>query len=390
MSVQPHQQMSVNRALKQEIVSFQATAVPTWSAPFSVFLRNSGGLICHEAILVLTPSAPISGLTGTSAGFPNLNPSPFFITSYDVNVNGITVDTRRGDVDFLSIQTMEQDEARLLKNYECGPYSNKVGRALLNTNASKYYFPLQISLINAANFKILSPSSEIEIKFNMNSLANVVNLGQSGLTGTPVLNWSNAEILLRCTRLTPAIVQNEISQIIKQPKHYLYHRLQYAPYALNSGISNTAITLSTFNGNISHLKFIIRPNDKMLKDTAWTYTKIKEFEIKDSAGTSLTGGRPISDRESRLNHSRYWTKSSYLADAESEVSDSYVYIYSFSADPCLALATGSRLNSKTFTGQEVLNITFNTALTTACTLEIFGFAEATLSHGNAGVKVLNE
>ena len=173
------------------------------------------------------------------------------------------------------------------------------------------------------------------------------------------------------------------------PKHYLYHRLQYAPYALNSGISNTTITLSTLNGNISHLMFIVRPNDSMTLLRQWMYTKIASFEIKDSAGTSLTGGRPISDRESRLNHSRYWSKSSYLCDAESAISDSYVYIYSFSVDPCLALTTGSRLNAKTFTGQETLTVTFNSALASPSTLEVFASAESTVEHNAQGIKVFN-
>lgn len=295
MSVQAHQQMTVNRALKQEIISFQAAQIPQWSSPFSVFVRNSGGLICHQAVLVMSPSAPISGLTGTVTNFPNLSPLPLAITSFDTIINGVVCDTRRGDEQFLLNNLVYQDEERLLRNFEQGSYSSVAARSAINLATGKYYFPIQCQLIDAANFRVLSPSSEIEFKFNMNSIGNVVN--QSTLTGTPVLNWAGAEILLRCTRLTPAIVQNEISQIVKQPKNYLYHRLQYAPYALNSGISNTTITLSTFNGNISHLMFIVRPNTAMTNLNQWSFSQISSFEIKDSAGTSLTGGRPILDRE---------------------------------------------------------------------------------------------
>ena len=241
-------------------------------------------------------------------------------------------------------------------------------------------------MIDAANFRVLSPSSEIELKFYMNAAANVIN--QSTLTGTPILNWSGAELLVRCTRMPPAYVQNEISQIIKQPKHYLYHRTQYAPYALNSGITNTTITLSTFNGNLSHLFFFVRENTKMTNLNQWEYMPITSYEIKDSAGTSLTGGKPILDRESRLTNSRFWTKSSYLCDTELGVSNSNVYLYSFSADPQLAYSTGSRLNSKFFTGQETIHVIFPTALSAACTLEVFGYQESTLEHSAVGIKVL--
>ena len=85
--------------------------------------------------------------------------------------------------------------------------------------------------------------------------------------------------------------------------------------------------------------------------------------------------RPILDRESRLNHGRYWAKSSFLTEAESGVSNAYVYVYSFSADPIRALATGAKLNSYKFQGQELLNVTFPSALASASTLEVFAFAE---------------
>ena len=386
LNIQQHQKMTVNKSIKQEIISFQSSQVPAWSAPFSVFIRNTGGLICHEAVLVMTQASAITGLTGSVVSYPNLSPTPFLFTSVDVNINGLTVDTRRGDEQFILSQITSADETRLLQNYSMGSYTSNANRNSFNVAGGKYYFPLQIPIINAANFKILSPSSEIELKFNMNSFQNVIN--QSTLTGTPVLNWAGAEILLRCTRLPPAIVQNEISQIVRAPKHYLYHRLLYAPYNLNAGISNAAITLSTLNGNISHLMFILRANTAQTNLNQWSYLPIKEWEIKDSAGSSLSGGRPIQNAESRLNHSRYWSKSSYLSEADMSVSNSYVYIYSFSADPVLALQSGARLNSYKFVGQEILNITLPTPLAAASTLEVFAFTETALEHNAQGIKVL--
>ena len=386
LNIQNHQKMTVNKAIKQEIISFQSSQVPTWSAPFSVFLRAQGGLICHEAVLVMTQAAAITGLTGTVTNFPNVSPTPFLFTSVDVNINGVTVDTRRGDEQFILSQITSADETRLIQNFSMGSYTSVANRNSFNVASGKYYFPLQIPIINAANFKILSPSSEIELKFNMNSYQNVIN--QSTLTGTPVLNWAGAEILLRCTRLPPAIVQNEISQIVKGPKHYLYHRLLFAPYNLNAGISNAAITLSTLNGNVSHLIFVVRANTAQTGLNQWSYLPVKDFEIKDSAGSSLTGGRPILDKESRLNHARYWTKSSYLTDADTAVSNSYVYIYSFSADPVMALQTGARLNSYKFVGQEILNVNFPTALAAASTLEVYAYTETALEHNVSGIKIL--
>ena len=387
LNTQPHQKMSVSKTLKHEIISFQSAQVPTFSAPFSIFLRLSSGYIIHDAVLVMTQSAPISGLTGSVANFPQISPIPFAITSYDVNVNGVTVDTRRGDEQWLLNNLLPQDETRLLTNLEMGSYTSNAARNSLNVANGKYYYPLQIPLLNGANYKILNPSHEMELKFNMNSATNVIN--QSTLTGTPVLTFGNAEILLRVTRLPPAVVQNELSQLIKQPRHYLYNRLQYAPYNLNAGISNASITLSTLNGNISHLMFIVRPNTALTNLNQWSYTQISQFEIKDSAGSSLTGGRSILDRESRLNHSKYWTKSSYLADYENgAISNSFVYLYSFSADPVLALTSGAKLNSFKFTGQELLNVTFPTALAGASTLEVFAFQEAALEQSIGGVKVL--
>ena len=383
LNIQPHQRATVNKSLKQEIVSFSSSQTPQWQSPFSIFIRNSGGLICHEAVLVMTQSAPITGLTGTVTDYPNLSPTPFLFSSLDIIINGVTVDTRRNDEQFILSQITSADETRVLQNFSMGNYTSVKNRASFNAANGKYYFPLQIPIINAANFKILSQSSEIEMKFNMNSAQNVIN--QSTLTGTPVLNWSSAEVLLRCTRLPPAIVQNEISQIVREKKHYLYHRLLYAPYNLNQGISNASITLSTLNGNVSHLMFVSRANNAQTGLNQWNY-----LPIKYAAGASLTGGRPILDKESRLNHSRYWSKSSYLSEVDMDVpvSKSNCYIYSFSADPILALASGAKLNSHKFSGQELLNITLPVSLVTASTLEVYAFQEAVLEHNASGIKVL--
>ena len=354
LNINRNQADSVPKSTKQEIISFQASQIPTYGAPFSVFIRNSGGIMVHEAVLCLTQASAISGLTGSVANFPNVSPLPFHFTTVDIIINGVIVDSRRGDELWLLNQLTTQDEQRLFLNYEMGNYTSPASRSALNTSGGKYYLPLNIPILNASHFQVLSPNTEIEIKFNMNSSTNVIN--QSTLTGTPILTWASGEILTRCTRLPASYVQQTLASIPKAPKHYLYHRLQYAPYALNSGITNTSITLSTLNGNISHLMFVVRPNNAITNLTQWSYTQVSQFEIKGSDGNSLTGGRPILDRESRLNHGRYWAKSSYLTEAESGVSNAYVYVYSFSADPIRALATGAKLNSYKFQGQELLNV----------------------------------
>ena len=316
-----------------------------------------------------------------------MSPIPFAFATIDILINGVIVDTRRGDEQLLINQLNVQDETRMLFNYEMGSYSSVASRSGLNASNGKYYLPLNLSILNSGNFQILNPQTEIEIKFTMNSAVNVIN--QSTLTGTPVLPWAGGEILLRCTRLPPAYVQQTLQSIPKQPKHYHYHRLQYAPYAINSGVSNTSITLSTLNGNISHLFFILRKNTELTNLTQWQFQEIAQFEIKDSAGASLTGGRPILSRESRLNNARFWTRSTYLTEVDSGVSNAYVYLYSFSADPVRALQSGARLNAYKFTGQELLNLTFPSDLAAASTLEVYVYAENTVQHDVNGIKVLN-
>ena len=115
---------------------------------------------------------------------------------------------------------------------------------------------------------------------------------------------------------------------------------------------------------------------------------VSQFEIKSSDGSSISGGRPIVDREARLNTPRYWIKSSYLTEVESAASSAYVYVYSFSADPIRALQSGARLNSYKFTGQELLNLTFPSALASASTLEVYAYAEYAVEHNSSGIKVI--
>ena len=389
VNIQHHQKLSVSKLLKHEILSFQSATIPAFGAPFSVFIRNLGGLQIHDAVVCLTQAAPISGLTGSVANYPNLNPASMFFTSYDTNINGITVSTHRPESEFILNNILYPDEQRLVLNTESGSYSSAASRSALNVANGKYYHKLQISLFDAANFKVLSQNSEVELKFNMAQLSSILN--QSTLTGTGTMSWSSAEVLVRVSRLPIALVQNELSQLVKQPKHYFYHRPQYAPFNLASGTSNATLTLSALNGNISHLFFIVRPTSGLTQLNQWSFTQIANFEIKDASNGSLVGGRPQLDRENRLNHaSRYWAKSSYLADYENgAISNGFVYLYSFSADPVLAYQSGSRLNAYKFTGAETLVVSFPSALGSNSLLEVFAFQESILEHNASGIKVLS-
>lgn len=385
LNVEARQNSMISPENKNEIISFQQNSSPTWNSSFTINVRPTGGYKLQECVLVMTQTAAITDLSGSVTNYPHMIPEPLWFSSVVVNCNGVEIDSKKGEEIFTLLQLYNDDETRLGINYAMSPYFSAASRSSLNAAGSKYYLPLPFDFITGAKFNVLDSRNELEFKFNQLPVTSAV--AQSTLTGTPTVNFT-AEILAKITRLPPALISNELSQIVKTPKHYLFHKSQYLASNLASGTTSASIPLTSITGNISHLFFHIKAASALYGSTATTYLPITNYSILSSDGSSLTGGRSILSREALLVNGKDWSKSSYLCDFAVGTSDSYVYLHSFSADPEEALASGRKLGSRPFSGNEILQITCS-ALGSASLLEIYAFRESALEISNNGVRVLS-
>ena len=70
-------------------------------------------------------------------------------------------------------------------------------------------------------------------------------------------------------------------------------------------------------------------------------------------------------------------KTYYMNDSYTGVSNSYVYVYSFSIDPLSDINTGKfSSGSRTFLGTESILITFSSALTSTYQIDVFSYLQS--------------
>ncbi len=374
-TVQPHQNSSVYPNLKTEIITvpFQNN---TSFGGYSTVLFNEINLKVHQIELQFVCSA-ISGLTGTpDAGFPNLNPACHWISRIELVMQNTTVDTVYGDELFLLNQIMLDDSQRIKRNISMGDYASNTIRAATNAKNNQIYnVVIPSSLFSQAHPSLLTSASNFQLRVYMNSLSNVINQGT--LTGTPVFNILQTNLIARITRLPASMASSELMALSKKSIGYLFNQTRYATFTVQSGAQQVNLVLSAITGNISSIMFVCRPTTGLTNLNQWNFLPVLNFSYLDAGSTNVVGGLPISSDFSLLQQGEWNTASSFLTESYTGISNSNVYIYSFSMDCIENLKTGKRLSCRNFVGNETLQILFSSALSSTTQVDVWAFCDQT-------------
>jgi hypothetical protein len=280
----------------------------------------------------------------------------------------------------------EFDEDRMLNNFSAGMYSSIAHRNTLSTTNSTWYLPIK-SLFNQTSFNVLTQNHEIQLRVYMNTLANVCN--QSTLTGTPVVTINSVNLIARITRLDSETVNQSMQQISRAPRHYLFYETRYATFNVSAGVSATTLVLTQIVGKVSQFYFVVRPIASITGNNAFSFTPIQSFNLLSSGGESMVGGVPIPSNLNLLVQGKWWCKTSYLADAFNGTSNSYVYTYSFSADPFRAYSSGTNYTTRNFIGAEQLIINFASTLGAGVQIDLYALMESGLEQTATSIKKIN-
>jgi hypothetical protein len=151
-------------------------------------------------------------------------------------------------------------------------------------------------------------------------------------------------------------------------------------FVINSGVSAWTQTLSSITGNVSHLFFVIRTSTAT-GTSKYAFQACSTWELLDPAGANMTGGQLIQYNNSMYHLSRRYVDSSYLTE-----SGANVFIYSFAEDPSHTQHTGMDTGHRRFTGSEKLRINFASSISSAYTVEVFGYVHALLHVSSASVR----
>lgn len=261
VTVASHQSSSLPAGVyKHEIITVPWQNIPAFGS-YSTCQFSEINLRCHELEIQFTTTG-ITGLTGTQAGFPTVNPASLWIQRIELIMNSQTVDTIYGDELFLLNNLMTSDETRLKTNVAAGIYSNNVVRAAQNANANSYYVTIPTSLFSQAHPALLTSAHNFQIRLYLQPLTNIVNQGT--LTGTPAFTISGCNLVARVTRLGPAQASAELMALTKKPLSALFSQTRYQTIPVNSGVTQASLVLSAITGPISHLMFVARATNERM------------------------------------------------------------------------------------------------------------------------------
>ncbi len=387
-SIYPHSHVSKDWQ-RQTLVFPAATIGQFGSSQFSIWIRNSGSFKIHEIILMFQCS-PLT-ITGTdpSGNFPNMSPTPFWVSKMDIRVGGTSIEGQRLDFDqFVLNQILNTDEERFSCNYAMGDYLSDSSRLTQASGTSDYYLPLKC-FVNETGYPLMNQNLELEIQLTLANLANVANLASSGQSA-PNITINAISALVHCTMLPPSMVkQISTSLSSAQGITYNFHRLVQQSYPFNStGTAVIPMTLNGIVGPIEFLFFVVRPISGLVNEGTWSSAlPISSFYINNSSGQNIVGGVPIFARELQLVLGNHWSLSSFFTEHYSGANASNVYLYSWSCDPIHAIRSGKFLSGYLFTGNETLNITMAANLTTAVQVDVYAYKQSVMIQKSNGVTV---
>ena len=384
LNINNNQRSNVPRNLKHEIITVPSTSQFAFGSPCTIDFKEKNVNV-HELILAFN-TTPVTGLTGSVTSYPNLSPVFHWFQRLEIIQNNIVLDTLYPDAQFILSQLMYDDEDRALNNYSAGHYASIVQRNAMSITTSTWYLNLR-TLFNQAHIALITPNHDLQIKVYMQPLANICN--QSTLTGTPICTINSASLIARVTRLDSDGVFQTLASMAKSPKHYLYYETKLQSFNINSGVSTTSLNLTSIVGNVSVLYFIVRPTASTTGNNAFSFSAITSFSVNTAGGENIVGGAVIPSTLNLLQQGKWWAKSSYLSESFSGVSNAYVYTYSFSADPALAMLNGGYYTTRKFTGSEQIQITFTGSLGANTQIDVFAYVESAIEQTATSVKKWN-
>lgn len=372
--------------LKNEMLTFPASSAPAWGSNTSFFIRSSGGILLHKADLQIQLGA-VTGLTGTQTNYPAINPSYFMLQRLMILMNGVPVQDSINPAlgQYLLNNINNSDESRAILEATSGSRTNISQRNIKSTTAGEFWIiPLRL-FFNETSYPILNDKHEIEVRVYFDFPYNFVSTGT--LSGVPQIQIQSANLLCYVSRLPQEIVNNELANLQKEPKHLRFHKEHYTQYSIQSGSTGYTVTLTNLIGKFDYLMFTVRAQNAVTGENAYKFLPISTYHLVSADGASLTGGNPVYSHQALSVMGRKNCRSSLFAEPLLGTWNSYVYAWSPSTNPVEAQDHGLMLSVHQFKGSENLVLTFPSALANSCYLDVFAYRLDILDQTRAGIAV---
>ena len=385
---QPSSQAGQQLAPVQDVFKVVASqsATPQWGS-FADFLVQPSDFSILNDVLVRIDVGAITGITGNPSF---VNDGNFLLSRVEVSIAEKLVDVWYPEAMYAKDLTENITE---LKNrfFRLSKNDTLANRKTNATAAQSFYITVPSFWTVQPGFFLRALNGPIKIRVVLANLGDVVQVNAG--TGTAAATV-NAVSLIASGReykdQSTAIAQLTAYRKVPSIMFRYMTPIQMSKQSLVAGSATYGINLTSIQGWISHLFVIVRTTANVSTSYANspdTFASLASLNIKTTGGALITGGSELL-HDYALNYSStlYWPGD--LTDVMSGLGGTpkSIYTVSFAQDPMRVIHHGAQMGGFHFTGSEILNLTFASALGANNVVDVIAFQYAALgldNHGNA-------
>lgn len=382
LNVPISQALSLPKGYRHYVQKISSATTPSFGSWFTVRITEKG--VALDGITLEFQTSALSGLTVSASGTAALPATSLWVDRIDVYIGTQLIESISGMANHLLTQLLvpATETKRTMINVAAGTYNSHTERATKSASSSFWYLPIA-SFWNQSSYPLLS-TADLELRIQMSPLANIYTLTSgSTATGTAACSITSCQAICHFSRLPQSVATYTSSLLAKSPLHHGFKDVQSQVFTVASGVTSASLVLSAINGAVSTIIFAIRSSSPTNNSILTYNTTLSSFEILSGSSESIVGGQPITDILSRYVQGSRWTNTLFLNDGAG------VYMYSHSIDPVESFNSAAQLGAHQYTGQEVLRITFSTALATAAQVDVFCLCHSAIEMGSGSVKKIS-
>ena len=383
---QPSSQATVQLNPQQDVFKVVASqsATPQWGSFADFLLQPSDFSILNDVLVRIDVSA-ITGITGNPSF---VNDGNFLIQRCEVSIAEKLVDVWYPEAMYAKDLTENITEVknrfmRLTKN------DSLANRKTAATAAQSFYITIPSFWTVQPGFFLRALNGPIKLRVVLANLSDVVQVNSGTGTAASTVNAvsliaSGREFKDQSTALSTLAAYRKVPQIMFR---YMTP-VQMSKQSLVAGSATYGINLTSIQGWSSHLFVIVRTSANVSTSYANspdTFASLASLNIKTTGGSLITGGSELL-HDYALNYSStlYWPGD--LTDVMSGIGGTpkSLYTVSFAQDPMRVVHHGAQLGGYHFSGSEILNLTFSSALGANYVVDVIAFQYAALGLDNQG------
>ncbi len=149
--------------------------------------------------------------------------------------------------------------------------------------------------------------------------------------------------------------------------------------------------LTPIVGSVSFLFFVVRNTTNVTQSLGYQYQPVTNWQLLGSSGENIVGGVALSSALCLQVLNQYWIESSFTSETSLGLLDNKanVYMWSYSADPITSMKNASQYSSRSFYGNEQLQVTWQNSLVNPVQVDVYAMCNSAIEQGAGYIKKMS-